>query len=506
MNRATGILAGLYVLLGIAGFLPGVFLLFASAMALAWWGLALRTATPPVGFDRFLEGAQVAALEAFPDFPLGVAGLGLLALHCLLSIPNLFGGFALARGKPGVRERILRLGALNLVAFPVGTALGIATIWALNRPEATDVRPPASLPSMGERQQAALCYLVPVLIPLYLLFVARPKAYARLHAIQSLALYVAYLVAVNLFDAMASLLGLAPSNVVTWATTLLFILLAAVAYGGNAPALPLLRELAERWQAGPGALVERAIAIAEEAADLERHRRGLAAGDAQPAKEVLPKVAGTPGPQGFTQRSGRTVDVFHIFAMVVAALPIGFLVWKLVGDIGRKGAASINWAIAIPGLLAFGGFGAFLFFLLGRSVLASRMNGGELAVARWPLRLGDESRVRFKGTSRPGAKVERIAASLRCVETVPYRDRENKTRTTSLLVRSLPFPEVTPLPGADGSANAEWTLRVPRDAAPSFMGSGGYLTWEFVVEMRIAGAPDSTLTFDVLVLPEEAAP
>ena len=404
MNGTTGILAGLYVLLGFVGFLPGVFLLLGVALGLAFWALMLRTATPPVGIDRFLEGVQVAALDAFPDFPFGLAGLGLLALHCLLSIPNFFGGLALLRNRPGARERVLRLGALNLLAFPVGTALGVLTIWALNRPDAAVVRPVAPLPSAAERVAAALCYLVPVLVPLYLLLGTRPGANVRVHAFQSIALWLACLVAANLVDALAPLAGFAPSGFVTGAAVLLFVLLAALAYGGNAPKLPGMEGLAERWQSGAGALVERAIAKEKESLDLEAHRRGIAYGGAQPAKDVLPKVAGTPGPYGFTQRGGRTFDVPLIVMIAVITLMVGLVAARLADDVGRKGAAGVDWAVAIPGMLVFGGFGAFMLFLLGRSAIANRMNGGELGCR--PLAAAPWGRIArpIQGNHAPGSK------------------------------------------------------------------------------------------------------
>jgi len=52
-------------------------------------------------------------------------------LITLLSIPGIVVGAGLLKFKPWARILAIVLGLLNLVNFPVGTALGIYAIWAL---------------------------------------------------------------------------------------------------------------------------------------------------------------------------------------------------------------------------------------------------------------------------------------------------------------------------------------------------------------------------------------
>ncbi len=55
----------------------------------------------------------------------------------LLAVPGIIGGIGLLKRAEWARILVLVLGFLNLVNFPLGTLLGIYTIWALMRDEAT---------------------------------------------------------------------------------------------------------------------------------------------------------------------------------------------------------------------------------------------------------------------------------------------------------------------------------------------------------------------------------
>jgi hypothetical protein len=67
----------------------------------------------------------------------GVAGiLGLIAivvcgLLVLLGLPGIIGGWALITERPWGRPLVLVLGVLALINIPIGTAVGIYTLWAL---------------------------------------------------------------------------------------------------------------------------------------------------------------------------------------------------------------------------------------------------------------------------------------------------------------------------------------------------------------------------------------
>lgn len=53
----------------------------------------------------------------------------------VLSVPGIIGGIGLLQGKPWARILVLILAGLNLFNIPIGTAVGIYTIWVLLQAE-----------------------------------------------------------------------------------------------------------------------------------------------------------------------------------------------------------------------------------------------------------------------------------------------------------------------------------------------------------------------------------
>lgn len=61
----------------------------------------------------------------------GSIGSAELLFFALISLPGLLGGVGLLKRWPWIRNIMLILGALNLLNFPFGTALGLYTLWVL---------------------------------------------------------------------------------------------------------------------------------------------------------------------------------------------------------------------------------------------------------------------------------------------------------------------------------------------------------------------------------------
>jgi hypothetical protein len=61
----------------------------------------------------------------------GAVGTFLAAFFVILSLPGLLTGFGLLKFRPWARIVGIVLGALNLLSFPIGTALGVYAIWVL---------------------------------------------------------------------------------------------------------------------------------------------------------------------------------------------------------------------------------------------------------------------------------------------------------------------------------------------------------------------------------------
>ena len=101
----------------------------------------------------FLGGLLVFALLAFTvclvDDPVGARVLWLVGsligtFLIVLSVPGIIGGIWLLRRREWARILTLIVGALGLIDIPLGTALGVYTLWALTRDEAVEAckRPP----------------------------------------------------------------------------------------------------------------------------------------------------------------------------------------------------------------------------------------------------------------------------------------------------------------------------------------------------------------------------
>jgi hypothetical protein len=57
----------------------------------------------------------------------------------VLSVPGIIGGIWLLKRRPWARILVLIVGALGLIDFPLGTALGVYTLWALVHDETVEL-------------------------------------------------------------------------------------------------------------------------------------------------------------------------------------------------------------------------------------------------------------------------------------------------------------------------------------------------------------------------------
>lgn len=61
----------------------------------------------------------------------GAVGTVIAGIFLVLSVPGLITGIGLLKFRPWARVLAIILGALNLLSFPIGTALGIYALWVL---------------------------------------------------------------------------------------------------------------------------------------------------------------------------------------------------------------------------------------------------------------------------------------------------------------------------------------------------------------------------------------
>ncbi len=69
------------------------------------------------------------------EFILNIVGSSLAVFFFIVSIPGLIGGIGLLKHKEWARILVIIVSALDLLNFPLGTALGVYSIWALVQPE-----------------------------------------------------------------------------------------------------------------------------------------------------------------------------------------------------------------------------------------------------------------------------------------------------------------------------------------------------------------------------------
>ena len=69
------------------------------------------------------------------EFVLGIIANVLMVFTLILSIPGILAGIGLFKRKEWARVLTLIISVLNLLSFPLGTGIGIYSIWALVQPE-----------------------------------------------------------------------------------------------------------------------------------------------------------------------------------------------------------------------------------------------------------------------------------------------------------------------------------------------------------------------------------
>lgn len=69
------------------------------------------------------------------NFVLGIIANVIMLITLIFSLPGILAGIGLFKRKEWARILTLILSVLNLISFPIGTAVGVYSIWALVQPE-----------------------------------------------------------------------------------------------------------------------------------------------------------------------------------------------------------------------------------------------------------------------------------------------------------------------------------------------------------------------------------
>ena len=86
-----------------------------------------------IGAVVLFGGAISGDREAI--FITGAVGAGIASLLIVIALPGMIAGIGLLKMRPWARIVAIVVGALHILSFPLGTALGVYTLWVLLNPE-----------------------------------------------------------------------------------------------------------------------------------------------------------------------------------------------------------------------------------------------------------------------------------------------------------------------------------------------------------------------------------
>jgi hypothetical protein len=105
-----------------------------------------------IGVFLFFFLSSIGAVSGDPEAAviLGIVGTFIGGLLTVLGLPGIVAGFGLLGHKAWARYLAIVLGVLNLLNAPVGTVIGIYTLWVLMQEEAAPFFDAAAAPTPGQ--------------------------------------------------------------------------------------------------------------------------------------------------------------------------------------------------------------------------------------------------------------------------------------------------------------------------------------------------------------------
>lgn len=92
------------------------------------------------------SSTAVSSYASIPGFVFEIGAIA-IGVRLVLAVAQILGGIFLLNGKPGGRVILILFGVLDLFVIPIGTALGIYTLWVLLRKQPIPGTPsPGSMP------------------------------------------------------------------------------------------------------------------------------------------------------------------------------------------------------------------------------------------------------------------------------------------------------------------------------------------------------------------------
>ena len=100
---------------------------------LGWCFIVYHAIVAVIGVvvGAIVSGAGAISGEREAIFVTGAVGIGIACFLIVLSLPGIIAGFGLLKFRPWARILAIILGALHLLSFPFGTALGVYALVVL---------------------------------------------------------------------------------------------------------------------------------------------------------------------------------------------------------------------------------------------------------------------------------------------------------------------------------------------------------------------------------------
>lgn len=96
----------------------------------------LKTLIAAVVFVILVAGGMISG-EAEAMAITTIVGLVIAGFLVLTALPGIVGGLGLLKGQNWARVLVIFLAVLDLIDFPIGTAIGVYTLWVLLNEETT---------------------------------------------------------------------------------------------------------------------------------------------------------------------------------------------------------------------------------------------------------------------------------------------------------------------------------------------------------------------------------
>jgi hypothetical protein len=111
---------------------------------------ALLTGVPSI-VALVMVGGVMGVYQFVDDRMLAILAATTITLHAALALPCLIGGIFVLQCRNWARVLLIVASALNCLVFPLGTVLGVYTLWALLTPEIEPLFSDAGRAYVGRR-------------------------------------------------------------------------------------------------------------------------------------------------------------------------------------------------------------------------------------------------------------------------------------------------------------------------------------------------------------------